>query len=41
VLWAGSDDGLLHVSRDEGKTWRLEEEKHMRRRSAGRAKVEE
>ncbi len=22
VLWAGSDDGLLHVSRDDGKTWR-------------------
>jgi photosystem II stability/assembly factor-like uncharacterized protein len=21
VLWAGSDDGLLHVSRDNGKTW--------------------
>jgi photosystem II stability/assembly factor-like uncharacterized protein len=22
VLWAGSDDGLVHVSRDNGKTWR-------------------
>jgi photosystem II stability/assembly factor-like uncharacterized protein len=22
VLWAGSDDGLVHVSRDEGKTWK-------------------
>jgi photosystem II stability/assembly factor-like uncharacterized protein len=21
VLWAGSDDGLVHVSRDRGKTW--------------------
>lgn len=21
VLWAGSDDGLLHISRDNGKTW--------------------
>jgi len=21
VFWAGSDDGLVHVSRDEGKTW--------------------
>jgi hypothetical protein len=21
VLWAGSDDGLLHISRDDGKTW--------------------
>ena len=21
VLWAGSDDGLIHVSQDEGKTW--------------------
>jgi photosystem II stability/assembly factor-like uncharacterized protein len=21
VLWAGSDDGLLHVSRDNGETW--------------------
>ncbi len=21
VLWAGSDDGLLHVSRDDGATW--------------------
>lgn len=21
LLWAGSDDGLLHVSRDNGKTW--------------------
>jgi len=21
LLWAGSDDGLLHVSRDAGKTW--------------------
>jgi photosystem II stability/assembly factor-like uncharacterized protein len=21
VLWAGSDDGLVHVSRDNGKTW--------------------
>ena len=21
VLWTGSDDGLLHVSRDNGKTW--------------------
>ncbi|MGQ0733341.1 MAG: WD40/YVTN/BNR-like repeat-containing protein [Acidobacteriota bacterium] len=21
VLWAGSDDGLIHVSRDHGKTW--------------------
>ena len=21
VLWAGSDDGLVHVSRDGGKTW--------------------
>ena len=21
VLWAGSDDGLIHVSRDGGKTW--------------------
>lgn len=22
VFWAGSDDGLVHVSRDDGKTWR-------------------
>ena len=22
VFWAGSDDGLVHVSRNEGKTWR-------------------
>jgi photosystem II stability/assembly factor-like uncharacterized protein len=22
VLWAGSDDGLIHVSSDDGKTWR-------------------
>ena len=22
VLWAGSDDGLLHISRDDGKTWK-------------------
>ena len=21
VMWAGSDDGLIHVSRDRGKTW--------------------
>lgn len=21
VLWAGSDDGLIHISRDNGKTW--------------------
>ncbi|HEY2548858.1 MAG TPA: hypothetical protein VGI46_22465, partial [Candidatus Acidoferrum sp.] len=21
VLWAGTDDGLVHVTRDEGKTW--------------------
>ncbi len=21
VLWAGTDDGLIHVTRDEGKTW--------------------
>jgi photosystem II stability/assembly factor-like uncharacterized protein len=21
ILWAGSDDGLVHVTRDEGKTW--------------------
>src|SRR4029078_7595100 len=21
VLWAGSDDGLIHVSRDNGKNW--------------------
>ena len=21
VLWAGTDDGLVHVSRDDGKTW--------------------
>ena len=21
VLWAGSDDGLIHVSRDDGQTW--------------------
>src|SRR4029079_2225760 len=21
VLWTGSDDGLVHVSKDEGKTW--------------------
>ena len=21
ILWAGSDDGLIHVSRDNGKTW--------------------
>ncbi len=21
ILWAGSDDGLIHVSRDDGKTW--------------------
>src|SRR5262249_26220537 len=21
VLWTGSDDGLIHVSRDDGKTW--------------------
>lgn len=22
VLWAGSDDGLIHVSRDDGRTWK-------------------
>jgi len=22
LLWAGTDDGLIHVTRDEGKTWR-------------------
>ncbi len=22
VLWAGSDDGLVHVSRDDGRTWK-------------------
>jgi photosystem II stability/assembly factor-like uncharacterized protein len=22
LLWAGSDDGLMHVSRDNGKTWK-------------------
>jgi photosystem II stability/assembly factor-like uncharacterized protein len=22
VLWVGSDDGLVHVSRDDGKTWK-------------------
>ena len=22
LLWAGSDDGLVHVSRDDGRTWR-------------------
>ncbi len=22
VLWAGSDDGIIHVSRDDGKNWR-------------------
>ncbi len=22
VLWAGSDDGLIHVSRDDGRSWR-------------------
>jgi photosystem II stability/assembly factor-like uncharacterized protein len=22
VIWAGSDDGLVHVTRDDGKTWR-------------------
>ncbi|HEY6958812.1 MAG TPA: glycosyl hydrolase, partial [Candidatus Limnocylindria bacterium] len=22
LLWAGSDDGLIHVSRDDGKTWK-------------------
>ena len=22
VFWAGSDDGLIHVSRDDGKTWK-------------------
>ncbi len=22
VFWAGSDDGLVHVSKDEGKTWK-------------------
>ena len=21
VLWAGSDDGLIHLTRDGGKTW--------------------
>jgi hypothetical protein len=21
VLWAGSDDGLIHVSKDDGKNW--------------------
>jgi hypothetical protein len=21
VIWAGSDDGLVHVTRDNGKTW--------------------
>ncbi|MBO0793270.1 MAG: hypothetical protein J2P36_20290, partial [Ktedonobacteraceae bacterium] len=21
LLWAGSDDGLIHLSRDDGKTW--------------------
>src|SRR5262249_3878089 len=22
ILWAGSDDGLIHISRDGGQTWR-------------------
>ena len=22
VLWAGTDDGLIHITRDDGKTWR-------------------
>jgi photosystem II stability/assembly factor-like uncharacterized protein len=22
LLWAGTDDGLVHISKDEGKTWR-------------------
>ena len=22
VLWAGSDDGLIHISRDDGRSWR-------------------
>jgi len=22
VLWAGTDDGLVHVTRDGGKNWR-------------------
>ncbi len=22
VLWAGSDDGLIHISRDDGRTWK-------------------
>ncbi|MBL8823122.1 MAG: glycosyl hydrolase [Planctomycetia bacterium] len=22
VIWAGSDDGLLHITRDQGKTWK-------------------
>jgi photosystem II stability/assembly factor-like uncharacterized protein len=22
VLWAGSDDGLVHISRDDGRTWK-------------------
>jgi hypothetical protein len=22
VIWAGSDDGLVHVTRDNGKTWK-------------------
>ncbi|MBP6402325.1 MAG: glycosyl hydrolase [Bacteroidia bacterium] len=22
VLWAGSDDGMIHVSKDDGKTWK-------------------
>ena len=21
VIWAGTDDGLIHVTRDGGKTW--------------------
>ena len=22
LIWAGSDDGLVHVTRDDGKTWK-------------------
>ena len=22
VIWAGTDDGLIHVTRDGGKTWK-------------------
>jgi photosystem II stability/assembly factor-like uncharacterized protein len=29
VLWTGSDDGLIHVSRDDGKTWKNVTPKNM------------